>query len=287
MSRLRLYANLWTLTGHPSPAREWSLARKIAAIADAGFDGVTGALDELAVELARARKLEPVGWFWATDRAAIDAGLAKHVRLGVRRVTVFIGRHDTPARETLALALYLHRGARAAGLHVAPETHRDTATETPEKTAALLAGFRRRTGEEMPVTWDFSHHALVKHLAAADWPARLLTEPENIAQAELFHFRPFNGQHAQIPVPVAKSAKGVLAYRDALVFFELVMRRWRAAPGNAKRELWACPEVGPVAAGYALDGEPAPWAQAIKLAEDLRAAWRHIARPDEEAWNLQ
>lgn len=274
MPTLKLYANLWTMLDHPRRGREWSLERKITEIAAAGFEGVTGALDERAVELARAHALEPIGWFWATDRAAIDAGVAEHARLGVRRITVFLGRHDTPARETLALALHLRRRARAAGLHLAPETHRDTATETPEKTAALLAAYRRRTGEEMPVTWDFSHAALVKHLAPEAWAERLLTEPENVARAELFHFRPFNGQHAQVSAPVGRGARPSPEYKAALEFFAEVMRRWREAQGaSSPRELWACPEVGPVAAGYALSTEPEPWAQTQRVALDLRRAW--------------
>lgn len=274
MLRLRLYANLWTLTGHPRGRREWTPERKIAEIAAAGFDGVTGALDARAVGLARAHGLEPVGWFWATDRAVIDAQVAEHKRLGVRRVTVFIGRHETPAREALALTLYLQRQAKTAGLHLAPETHRDTATETPEKVAALLAAYRRRTGEELPVTWDFSHAALVKHVATEMWMERLLTEPENVARAELFHFRPFNGQHAQIAAPVGRGARPSPEYKAALAFFGEVMRRWREANAGAEnRELWACPEVGPVAAGYGLSTDPEPWAQALRVARDLRRAW--------------
>lgn len=275
MPKLRLYANLWTMTGHPRGGREWTLEKKIAAIAEAGFDGVTGALDTRAVGLARKHGLEPVGWFWALDRAVIDAAVEEHARLGVRRVTVFLGRHDTPARETLALALYLQKKARAAGLHLAPETHRDTATETPEKVAALLAGYRRRTGEELPVTWDFSHVALVKHVAPEAWVERLLTEEANVARAELFHFRPFNGQHAQISAPVGRGARSTPEYAAVLGFFSEVMRRWREANAGAEnRELWACPEVGPVAAGYALSADPEPWAQALRVARDLRRAWR-------------
>jgi hypothetical protein len=37
---LRHIANLWTLMGHPTPSREWSLDRKLNAIKDAGFDAV-------------------------------------------------------------------------------------------------------------------------------------------------------------------------------------------------------------------------------------------------------
>jgi hypothetical protein len=37
-------------------------------------------------------------------------------------------------------------------------------------------------------------------------------------------------------------------------------------------------DVGPVAAGYGLSHEDAPWAQAVTLAGDLRAAWRAAGR---------
>ena len=44
MSKIVHIANLWSLNGHPSPKREWSLERKIKAVAEAGFDGITTAL---------------------------------------------------------------------------------------------------------------------------------------------------------------------------------------------------------------------------------------------------
>ena len=38
--RLVLCATLWSMVGHPSPRREWSLARKLQAVKAAGFDGI-------------------------------------------------------------------------------------------------------------------------------------------------------------------------------------------------------------------------------------------------------
>ncbi len=38
--RIHFIANLWTLTGHPSEAGEWTLEEKVKAISEAGFDGV-------------------------------------------------------------------------------------------------------------------------------------------------------------------------------------------------------------------------------------------------------
>lgn len=272
---LRFIGNLWTLTGHPGGGTEWSVDRKVAEIAAAGFHAVTGGMDSETVPAARDAGLDFVGWFWALDQDTIDAGVTQCLNLGVTRVTTFLGRHDTPEEDALALAIALETAAQSAGISCATETHRDTATETPEKTAALLAGFRRHFGREMPVTWDFSHHALVKHLAPVDFEARVLSETENILAAELFHFRPFNGHHAQVPVHAA----GILTpeAEDFLGFVRMIMRRWRQAPGNAGRTMWVCPEMGPVAAGYALRHQPEPWGEACALLPLLKLAWDYAA----------
>jgi len=37
---IRFIANLWTLVEHPSARDEWSLAEKVGAVKEAGFDGV-------------------------------------------------------------------------------------------------------------------------------------------------------------------------------------------------------------------------------------------------------
>ncbi len=271
MPALRLVGNLWTLSGHPHPDIEWPLARKIAAIKTAGFDAVTGYLDEAAVGLARMEGLDCVGFFWATDFDTIAREAARHRTLGVELLTVFLGRHDTPPDDVLSLGLALADAGKRHGLYLAPETHRDTGTETPEKTTALLASFRQTRGYELPITWDFSHPALVKHLARADWPDRLLAEHENIRAAKLFHFRPFNGQHAQLPVRV--NGRRIPEYEEFLTFFEQVIQLWKSVPENRQQTMWVCPELGPVQSGYSLSHELPPWDQAKILAEDLREVW--------------
>ena len=37
---IRFVANLWTLVEHPSGQDEWSLAEKVAAVKEAGCDGI-------------------------------------------------------------------------------------------------------------------------------------------------------------------------------------------------------------------------------------------------------
>ena len=52
----------------------------------------------------------------------------------------------------------------------------------------------------MPVTWDHSHFAVSKHMLPPDYSKRLLAWPKLIQASQMFHLRPFNSQHLQVPV---------------------------------------------------------------------------------------
>ena len=39
--KLRFVANTWSLVQYPSAKKEWSLERKVKAIKESGFDGIT------------------------------------------------------------------------------------------------------------------------------------------------------------------------------------------------------------------------------------------------------
>ena len=77
---IRFVANLWTLTGHPSERAEWTLEEKVAAIKDAGFDGVNDRASEDLRGLLRSYELGFSGLFDANDPAEygdlIEAQLA-------------------------------------------------------------------------------------------------------------------------------------------------------------------------------------------------------------------
>jgi hypothetical protein len=62
-------------------------------------------------------------------------------------------------------------------------SHRGTCTETPEKTYALADAYQRQTGELLPLSWDFSHFAVVKHLVPENIVKRLLVRPDLIQRA--------------------------------------------------------------------------------------------------------
>ena len=119
------------------------------------------------------------------------------------------------------------------------------------------------TGELLPMTWDFSHIAVVKHLLPPYWP-RLGVRPDLIQRAQQFHFRPFNGHHCQVPVT---NGRGKLTpeFLDYVPFMQRVMETWLAAatPG---REMFAVPEMGPLWLGYNLHGLPNSWEDAQGVA---------------------
>lgn len=271
--RIVLVANLWTLAGHPSPRREWTLDRKLAAVAAAGFDAaMCPAVPGLKRRL-RAHGLRYTGFI--VPRAPRDCdGLVRRQRAqGAENINAQIGDGSTSVREALAWSTALVRAARRHGVPVGIEVHRNTALETSERLRALAAAHRAATGELLPLTWDHSHPAVVKHLKPASFAAELLRERALIQACRQLHCRPFNGQHAQVPVFDARRRQ-TPEFRDWLGFVAELFRCWLAGPrpGN---ELWVCPEIGPVGVhGYNLSTMPPSWAQAIVCRRELAALWR-------------
>lgn len=271
MTTLRTYANLWTLWDHPGAgAAEWSQAEKVAAVAQAGFDGIMGEPGQGLGALAAKHGLKFIAFRRLDARHDFRAVLKQCHTEGAVVLQVHLGWHDTLAGESLALALRLDAAARETGIEAVIETHRDTCTETPEKTRTLQQAFREANhGGELPLLLDFSHHAVVKHLDPP-FARRLLTDPALLLRTRWHHFRPFNGQHAQIPI---LTPDGSLApeMNDWLVFADEILGRLRT---SALDEVWICPEIGPVRGGYGLSTFPASWLQAVALQNIILEHWR-------------
>lgn len=273
---LRHVANLWTLMQHPSRERDWTLDEKLDAIREAGFDCVCWAPSaELTEGLAR-RGLTFVGGMASGDAAAFPGILDELQRAGAVHVNVQLGQDAMLTPEALRLTLTLMEQARERGLRPAIETHRGTCTETPEKMYALADAYEAATGELLPVSWDFSHFAVVKHVVAENFAERLLVRPELIQNAQQFHFRPFNGHHAQVPIT---DGRGELTaeVRAWMPFAEAVLRCWQEGNREGAREVFVCPELGPVEGGYALSTFPDSWEDAKVLRGVIDELWRRVA----------
>jgi hypothetical protein len=272
---LRHIANLWTLMGHPTRDAEWSLERKLEEIKEAGFDGVCWAPSEELHRGAERLGLVFVGGMASGDAAAFPGILDDLKRWGARPVNVQLAADDVLTPEALRLTLELMLEAKSRGLLPAIETHRGTCTETPEKMYALADAYREVTAELLPVSWDFSHFAVVKHLVAANFVQRLLVRRDLVQHAQQFHFRPFNGHHVQVPIT---DGGGELTQEvvEWLPFAEAVLRCWLEGNRESGREIFICPELGPVEGGYALSTFPNSWEDAKVLRVEIDRMWQRL-----------
>jgi hypothetical protein len=274
MPSLRQIASLWSLRDYPETDAPWGIDTQLDAIKSAGFDGVTGRIGPGDGKRINDRNLVFVGFLSSGNDREFGVLLASQKDAGSRHVNVQLADHDTSTTEALRLTHRLFEEAtRLGGLEISIEVHRDTCTETPEKTYALADAYFRDTGRLLPITWDFSHFAVVKHLSPKDFCGRLLEREELVKRACQFHFRPFNGHHCQIPVT---RANGSLTPEliEWLPFVEDVMSLWLDANADTAREIFVIPEMGPTSSGYNLSGLPNSWEEAAKLRPILEKLWQ-------------
>jgi hypothetical protein len=189
---------------------------------------------------------------------------------GALRINVQLGNHDTPVDKAISMAVRVIEEGERIGVPCDIEVHRDTSTETPEKTYAIAAGYQKVTGRPLPITWDFSHISVVKHLNPPYWD-RLLVKPKLIQRARQFHFRPFNGHHCQIPVTNGKGGLS-LEFKLWIPFLEKTIETWLATNQDGQ-VVFACPEMGPVRGGYNFAQLPNSWRDAQILRRIIKRTW--------------
>jgi sugar phosphate isomerase/epimerase len=272
---LRHIANLWTFIGHPSKENEWPLEQKLQAINEAGFDGVCWAGSPELGEGAKRHGLIFVGGLASGDPAEFPRLLQEQKDAGAHHVNVQLARDEVLTPDALRLALALLQEGKRLGLEPAIESHRGTCTETPEKTYALADEYQKLTGELLPISWDFSHFAVVKHLVPGNFIERLLVRPDLIQRARQFHFRPFNGHHAQVPI---SDRQGNLTpeVKDWLPFAGALLRCWLDGNRDTGREIFICPELGPLDGGYALSTFRNSWEEARLLRVEIDRLWKRL-----------
>lgn len=270
---IRHIANLWSLRDTPNAKKPWPLEKKIEAVKEAGFDGFTDLATPKHGKLAEKYGLSIVGYFASAKPDEFRTLLQQNKDAGAKLINIQLGDHDTTSSDAVRMALRAMLEAEAMGLQPSIEVHRDTCTETPEKVYALAEGYQRVTAKPLRFTWDFSHIAVVKHLAPPFWE-RLLVRPDLIQLSNQFHLRPFNGQHCQVPVTDGRGR--VSPELDAwLPFAKKCLQVW--LQGNQTgREIYVVPEMGPASSGYNLHQLPDSWTDAIKLRGILDKLWKSL-----------
>ena len=273
--RYRQTAALWSQVGYPTFENEHALRQKIENAAAAGFDSIQwDAVPGLEKMLADCG-LDLLGYVYASDFTGIAEKVDRIVALGATHATMQLGTHDSESQRAVDVMLEMVAYARTQGLTLTVETHRTFCTETPEKFVAIADGYFAASGEHLPVTWDFSHHAVVKHMMPDEWRARLLDRPAHVQASRVFHCRPFNGHHVQVPVTNPDGSLTVEVQRY-LGFVESLFRLWLTAD-KPQSEIWVCPEMGPAdEMGYNLHCLPNSWTDAKVLRVELRRVWQSV-----------
>jgi sugar phosphate isomerase/epimerase len=272
---IRHIAAQWSMVHYPDAAHEWSLHERLAAAKAAGFDGIAHSPQPDLANAAREHGLVVLGYISSNEPEKFAALLEANKTSGAHHINVQLADEDTLTPAALAQTMRMMAEGRRLGVEPAIEVHRDTCTETPEKTYALADAYHRATGELLPMTWDFSHLAVVKHLAPSDYIEKLIIRPDLIQRAQQFHFRPFNGHHCQIPVT---DGEGNLTaeVKDWFPFAHAVLKCWLEGNQNTNREIFVCPEMGPVPGGYNLSTLPNSWEDAKILRIEIERMWRSL-----------
>jgi hypothetical protein len=280
MPKLIHTAALWSLVQYPSAEKEWDMERKLAAIKEAGFEAAATQWRPETGAMARKLGLKCVGYVCSGTKSEFGPLLEVQRDSGAHHINVQMADHDTPVEEAIDLAIHLMAESRRLGVKAALEVHRDTCTETPEKTFAIADGYQKATGELLPMTWDHSHIGVVKHLAPPF--ERCLERPDLIQRASQMHMRPFNGHHCQVPVT---NGHGELTQevKDWLVFAESLLALWLEGNRGVDRELYVVPEMGPVQGGYNLSTLPNSWEDAKVLRMFIGDIWQKLTGEENAA----
>ncbi|MCC5836045.1 MAG: hypothetical protein JJU20_15060 [Opitutales bacterium] len=272
-AEIKILINYWTFWDQKGPdGKELDIPEMIVRTAAQGFDAFTCPSDFPNLkELLSQHELRFAAAFQAFDRAQLKREIEKGAEIDSGPMNCQLGRHNTSTQEAVSLTLEMMSLAADNGVDVHLETHRDTCTETPEKTAAIIETCFNESGKFPLVNFDFSHFSCVKHLDAGNYSERLLEPNKSLFQhSSLWHMRPFNGHHCQVPVT---DGRGNLSseYLEIRPFIKDCIQAWTCGP-RPNNELWVCPELGPIP-GYGLSCFPDRWADTIILANDLKKIW--------------
>lgn len=270
--RLLILINHWSLWNQTNAdGSPWSQAQRIAAVAEAGFDAYhCGSHEPDLKAMLKEHDLRFADAFDCGSEADMAPKIAAGQAIDNGPVNVQLADHDTPVDVATELTIKLMEEAERQGAEVHLEMHRDTCTETPEKTYAIAEGYKAAKGEYPRINFDFSHPAIIKHLGPDNYIDRLFENVPMFQQSTLWHIRPFNGHHCQVPVT---DGQGNFSpeYEDMRPFIRQAFDHWLAGP-RPRGEFWVCPELGPKF-GYGLSCFPDSWQDAIVLGNDLRTIW--------------
>lgn len=276
---IKILINYWSLWNQQNPdGAPWSCDQQIAAVKEAGFDAFTCPANTAGLKASLQKyQIRFAGAFDANHSVQFESRIRDALAIDNGPMNCQLADHDTPVETASEWTLQLMMEAEKQGAEVHLEMHRDTCTETPEKAYAIAEYVKKKTGSYPKINFDFSHPASLKHLNASNYISRLLdqTAREIFPHSTLWHMRPFNGHHCQVPVT---DGNGNFSpeYEDMRPFIRECFDLWLSGP-RPNNELWVCPEMGPKY-GYGLSCFPDSWQDTIVLGNDIKSIWNEALK---------
>ncbi len=270
---LKISINFWTLQNQKNPdGSDWSLDQRISAVKDAGFDACCCPADTPHLKATLDKYgMRFSGAFDAAKQEDFAPKISAIMAIDNGPINCQVGDHDTPVEEAIELTIGLMEEAERQNAEAHLEIHRDTCTETPEKGYAIAEGFKKAKGYYPRINFDYSHPASLKHLSAENYIERLFENVPLFQASTLWHMRPFNGHHCQVPVTDGNGAFSP-EYEEMRPFIRQAFVHWLDGP-RPNNELWIVPEIGPKF-GYGLSCFPDSWQDCIVLGHDMKKIWQ-------------
>jgi hypothetical protein len=265
----------WSLFQRADITSEAGMRCQFELIRDAGFHAYAGKASFPGIEnLLNEFNFKFAAGFDAGSPEAIDKNIKDNLKLGNGPMDCQLADHDTPSNKAIDLAIHLKRASEKNGARVHLEAHRDTCTETPEKLEEILEGCARNKSDPPLLNFDFSHLSVVKHLKPYQYIDRLLQPfAKPFQDSNLWHLRPFNGHHAQIPITDGKGNHSV-EYEEFRPFIVEALKLWLSGP-RPTNTFWVNPELG-TTIGYNLSCFPDIWEDTVYLARDIERIWSEL-----------
>lgn len=276
--KLHLCAAAWTLQNYPTPKSQWSMDTKIKRAKEAGFVGFSHGADPDTAKACDKYGMTYVGGVDIAKVAQAESTLKKFVTVGAHHINIQLCDHDTDLKISVPVARAVMQAGKKLGLQPAIEVHRDTCTETPEKTFGLADAYQRRYKEKLRINFDHSHPAIIKQVRAPNyWEPKTNGRQDLLRAGELIHFRPFTGSHCQTPVTNGRGKidRDFGLWRDH--FLRPMLESWLKGAKNGA-ELHGVVELGPQGSGYALECFPDVWKDACVARGEIERVWKNALR---------
>jgi hypothetical protein len=271
--------SMWGMTGLPSPT-EWSVAEKLARIAEAGFDGVDMPVPQNAEEERRVQEvhskygLETVLLLFTGTESMdlLDRALAAARRTQSPWLDVHVGNYLVPEDDARRFLADMVERAGRQGVAALVQTHRGRVTQDLLRTVAYakaIAGLR--------FCLDLSHYFVAGEIGGRLTPEMDRVVDVLVERASMLDGRVSNGEQVQIDMGSPADNKPTLYFAE---LWKRTMIRWLKQAGAGDVFIFRV-ELGPPS--YAildLNGREISdrWAQATRMRALAERLWNEAVR---------